>query len=127
MMSKESWLISSLEHRVWNAQQERPEREQLAPTEIAELACCYKALGNPVRLAILDVLGTSPDELSISDVNCQFTLGQPMMSHHFAILRQAGLICSEQRGNCVFHYICCDKFRELQQFLERLKGLSDTP
>ena len=113
MMSKESWLHRSLEPQVWTAERERPEREQLARS--------YKALGSPVRLAILDVIRTSPDELSISDVNCQFTLGQPTMSHHFAILRQAGLIHSQQRGNCVFHYICCDTFQELQQFLERLK------
>lgn len=122
MMSKKNRLHRSLEPQLWKRGRGWPEREQLAPTEITELARRYKALGNPVRLAILDVIRASPDELSISEVNCQFILAQPTMSHHFGILRQAGLITSEQRGICTFHHICCDTLLSLQQFLEDLKG-----
>ena len=95
---------------------------QLTEEETIRTAREFAALGHPVRLGILDVLSRAGGEASMGEVECCFTLGQPTISHHFKILRDARLIASEQRGVCVYHTVCCDALTDLQRFLEALKG-----
>ena len=62
------------------------------------LADRLKALADPTRLAILDLLAQQPTPLCVCDITPEFTQSQPTISHHLRLLREAGLIDTEQQG-----------------------------
>jgi len=70
----------------------------LDATRSAALADRLKALADPTRLRMLDLLVAQETPLCVCDVTAQFDLHQPTISHHLRILRQAGLISGEKRG-----------------------------
>ena len=62
------------------------------------LADRLRALADPTRLRILDLLIQQGDALCVCDITAQFDLHQPTISHHLRILREAGLIHGDRRG-----------------------------
>jgi ArsR family transcriptional regulator len=64
----------------------------------AALADRLKALGDPTRLRMLDLLVQQPEPLCVCDITPQFAQNQPTISHHLRLLREAGLIDTEKRG-----------------------------
>lgn len=71
---------------------------RLTPTQVEHLADDLKAMGDPTRLRLLDLLAQQIEPMCVCDITTQFSLGQPTISHHIRILRQAGLIDGERRG-----------------------------
>jgi ArsR family transcriptional regulator len=79
-----------------------------------DLSAAFKALGEPTRLKILDLLKTrggsccdlvGRDEVGLCacDVEREVGLSQASISHHMAILRRAGLVRAEKRGRWVYY------------------------
>ena len=62
------------------------------------LADRLKALADPTRLGMLDLLAQQPEPLCVCDITPQFPQNQPTISHHLRLLREAGLIDTEKRG-----------------------------
>lgn len=76
----------------------------LAPDEAGELARRFAALGDPVRLRLLNLLATSSDgAVCVCDLVEPVGKSQPTVSHHLKILREAGLVTSERRGTNVWY------------------------
>lgn len=50
----------------------------------------FRAVADPTRRAILDVLADEPS--SVSDLCARFHVTQPAISQHLAVLREAGLV-----------------------------------
>lgn len=82
-----------------------PPSLRLSSTEADELAGMFKALGHPVRLQIVDLLSRFAGQVCVCDLESQFELSQPTISHHLKILREAGLVAAEQRGLWVYYYL----------------------
>ena len=58
------------------------------------------ALGYPVRLRLLNLLATSTDgAVCVCDLVEPVGKSQPTVSHHLRILREAGLVSVEKRGD----------------------------
>ena len=64
----------------------------------AALAKRLKALADPTRLRMLELLVAQPAPLCVCDITRQFDQHQPTISHHLRILLTAGLISGEKRG-----------------------------
>ena len=76
----------------------------------------FKALGHPVRLQIVDLLSRYAGQACVCDIESQFALSQPTISHHLKILREAGLVAAEHRGLWAFYFLrpaAMDKLRSL--------------
>lgn len=67
------------------------------PRSVA-LADRLKALADPTRLRMLDLLSQQTAPLCVCEITAEFDLQQPTISHHIRILREAGLIAGEKRG-----------------------------
>jgi ArsR family transcriptional regulator, arsenate/arsenite/antimonite-responsive transcriptional repressor len=67
-------------------------------TQTAELVDLLKALADPTRLRMLDLLAQRDAPLCVCEITDRFPQNQPTISHHLRILRQAGLIAGEKRG-----------------------------
>ncbi len=83
-------------------------------------AATFKALGHPVRVQILDILSRHGGQVCVCDVESQFDLSQPTISHHLKVLRQAGLLITEQRGQWIFYRVQDQAVEKLAGFLAGL-------
>lgn len=87
----------------------------------AGLAPVFKALGDPVRLRLVSLIGARQGgEVCVCDLSSAFDLTQPTISHHLKVLREAGLIDSERRGTWVY-------YRLIPAALERIAELLSAP
>ena len=91
---------------------------RLPDGEAARLADLFKAVGHPVRLQIVDLLSRYGRQACVCDIEHQFDLSQPTISHHLKILRQAGLIDCEKRGVWYYYFVRPQMLGELRQLLD---------
>jgi ArsR family transcriptional regulator, arsenate/arsenite/antimonite-responsive transcriptional repressor len=96
-------------------------REPIGESAAAGLANVFKALGDPVRLRLLSLIGAHQGgEVCVCDLTSAFNLAQPTISHHLKVLREAGIITSERRGTWVY-------YRLVPAALERMAALLTAP
>ena len=69
---------------------------------LAEVA---KALGDPVRIQLVDVLRKHAGKVCVCELVPLFDIGQSTLSHHLKKLRDAGLVDSERRGLWAYYYV----------------------
>jgi ArsR family transcriptional regulator, arsenate/arsenite/antimonite-responsive transcriptional repressor len=95
--------------------------EPIDEASAAGLARVFKALGDPVRLRLVSLIGAREGgEVCVCDLTSAFDLSQPTISHHLKVLREAGLIDSQRRGTWVY-------YRLVPAALERMAGLLSVP
>src|SRR5665213_206412 len=81
---------------------------------IAKIA---KALGDPVRLQLVDVLRKHAGKVCVCELVPLFDLSQPTVSHHLKVLREAGIVGSERPGLWAYYYVIPDALKELSAWL----------
>jgi ArsR family transcriptional regulator len=81
------------------------------------MAAVAKALGDPVRMQLVDVLRRHAGEVCVCELVPLFDLSQPTVSHHLKILREAGIVGSERRGLWAYYYVIPGAVKELSQWL----------
>jgi ArsR family transcriptional regulator, arsenate/arsenite/antimonite-responsive transcriptional repressor len=81
------------------------------------LAAVAKALGDPVRLQLIDVLRRHAGKVCVCELVPLFELSQPTISHHLKVLRDAGLVGSERQGLWAYYYVTPDALEDLAAWL----------
>lgn len=81
------------------------------------MAAVAKALGDPVRLTLIDVLRRHAGRVCVCELVPLFDLSQPTVSHHLKVLRQAGLVGSERQGLWAYYYVIPERLEELAAWL----------
>jgi ArsR family transcriptional regulator len=81
---------------------------------MAEVA---KALGDPIRLQLVDVLHKHAGEVCVCELVPLFDVSQPTLSHHLKKLRDAGIVDSERRGLWAYYYVIPGALKELSVWL----------
>jgi ArsR family transcriptional regulator, arsenate/arsenite/antimonite-responsive transcriptional repressor len=87
------------------------------PDQADRLAAIAKALGDPVRLQLVDVLRKHAGKVCVCELVPLFDISQPTLSHHLKKLRDAGIVDSERRGLWAYYYVTPDAFKELSAWL----------
>ena len=88
----------------------------------------FKALGQPLRIAILGLLARcGPDGLQASEIARITNTTPNNLSAHLAILSRANLIISRKRGRAVLSSIRLDTVRQAARFLLFEFGEADLP
>ena len=64
---------------------------------------CFKALGDPVRQAIVDLLSQEP--LNVSELVVHFEISRPAVSRHLRVLRETGLVSESKKGRERFYSV----------------------
>ena len=65
------------------------------------MSAVYKALGDPTRRRILELLRQR--EMSAGEIADHFNLAKPTLSGHFAVLKAADLIDAEKSGTTILY------------------------
>jgi len=85
-------------------------------------AALFKALADPARVRIVNVLATSGDAVCVCNLTQPLGLSQPTVSHHMKKLLDAGLVEREQRGKWAFFSLKPDAVDTLAAVAD-LKGV----
>jgi ArsR family transcriptional regulator len=91
-----------------------PDLERERAERVATIA---KALGDPIRLQLVDVLRKHAGEVCVCELVPLFDLSQPTVSHHLKKLREAGIVGSERRGLWAYYYVKPESLKEISAWL----------
>jgi ArsR family transcriptional regulator len=91
-----------------------PDVERTEAERMAEIA---KAIGDPIRLQLVDVLRKHAGKVCVCELVPLFDISQPTLSHHLKKLREAGIVNSERRGLWAYYYVIPDALEELSAWL----------
>ncbi len=78
----------------------------------------FKALGHPGRMAIVHALGNG--EVCACELAAVAGVGASTASRHLGVLRQAGVIADERRGQQIFYRLACPCVLTFAQCLDRV-------
>lgn len=79
----------------------------------------FKALAHPVRRQILEML--KEGQKSAGEIADAFDLSKPTLSGHFAKLREADLIQSDQQGTTIYYRLNASVLEEaVMAFMSRM-------
>ena len=93
----------------------------LSDEEADATAELFKALGDPARVKILNLLATSGDPVCVCNLVEPIGLAQPTVSHHLKKLVESGLVLREQHGKWAFFTLNRDAVAKLAAVAD-LKG-----
>jgi ArsR family transcriptional regulator, arsenate/arsenite/antimonite-responsive transcriptional repressor len=91
---------------------------ELSEEEAAATAELFRALADPARVKIVNLVAASPDGVCACNLNDPLELAQPTVSHHLKKLVDAGLLEREQRGKWAYFSLNRDA-------VERLAAVAD--
>ena len=95
----------------------------LSDDQAQATAQLFKALADPARVKIVNLLATSPDPVCVCEFTEPLGLSQPTVSHHLKKLVAAGLLDREQRGTWAYYSLRPDALGGLAAALD-LQGAS---
>ena len=81
----------------------------------------FKALSDPARVKIVNLLATSDVPVCVCELIGPLGLTQPTVSHHLKKLTEAGLLAREQRGTWAYYTIDPEASARLRALTD-LKG-----
>ena len=81
------------------------------------LAAVAKALSEPVRVQIFDVLRRSNEAVCQCELVTLFDIKQSLLSHHMRKLVDAGLVNVERRHKWAYYSVSTDALKELTSWL----------
>ena len=90
----------------------------LSDEEAESTAAVYRALADPARVKIVNLLATSGDPVCACEFEPALGLAQATVSHHLKKLTDAGLLEREQRGKWAY-------FSINREAMARVAGLAE--
>ena len=80
-------------------------RPDLDRSQAQRIAALSRALSDPIRVQLIDVLRGHAGQVCVCELVPLFEVSQPTVSHHLRVLRDAGLVGSEKRGLWVYYFV----------------------
>jgi ArsR family transcriptional regulator, arsenate/arsenite/antimonite-responsive transcriptional repressor len=85
----------------------------LSEDEAEATADIFKALADPARVRLVNLLATAGEPVCMCDLIGPLRLAQPTVSHHAKKLVEAGLVEREQRGKWAYFSLRRDAVEKL--------------
>lgn len=89
----------------------------LSTGSVDELVAVARAIADPVRLQIVDVLRRQAGEVCVCDLESLFGLSQPTLSHHLRKLREAGVVDVVRRAQWAYYFVIPGRLEALAAWL----------
>ena len=88
-----------------------------------ERSVLFKALGDPVRLQIIDMLAQG--EMCACDLLQNLSIAQPTLSHHMKALRASGLVSVRKQATWMHYSLNYEYVEQLRQTIDTLMSRDD--
>jgi ArsR family transcriptional regulator, arsenate/arsenite/antimonite-responsive transcriptional repressor len=85
--------------------------------EAERIAAVAKALSEPLRVRIVDVLRRSAEPVCQCELIALYGISQSLLSHHMRKLVEAGLVSVERRHKWAYYSASPDSLKELSAWL----------
>ena len=96
--------------------------------EATELAGLFKVLADPARLRLLSLVATAPTgEACACDLVDPVGRSQPTVSHHLAVLVDAGLLERDKRGKWAWYQVVPGRLAAVRDVLAPAVGGDSRP
>jgi len=92
-------------------------RPRIDSQEADRIAAIGKALSDPIRVQLVDVLRRHAGKVCVCELTPLFDVGQPTVSHHLKVLRQAGIVGVERQGLWAYYYAIPEAWKETAEWL----------
>lgn len=89
-----------------------------APVEQDLLAKYFRALGDPTRLRVLELIADG--ERSVGDLVTALELSQPKVSNHLACLRWCGFVTTRREHRTIYYRLADDRLRQIVMLAREL-------
>lgn len=87
--------------------------------DAAARATLLKAVADPVRLQLLDIIRSAPrHEACVCDMTEAVGVSQPTVSHHLKVLTEAGLLTRERRGTWAWFTLVPDRLADIRSIFD---------
>jgi ArsR family transcriptional regulator len=90
---------------------------EISSENAARLADLAKALADPIRVQLVDVLRRHAGKVCVCELVPLFEVSQPTLSHHLRKLREAGIVGVERSGLWAYYYVNPEAIKEFSQWL----------
>ena len=95
----------------------------LGEDDAIELADALKVLADPARLRLLSLIANGPDgEMCACNLVEPLGRSQPTVSHHLAVLTEAGLLTRERRGKWAWYRVVPERLAALAGALAPIRS-----
>ena len=95
---------------------------RLSQDEVDATATLFKALADPHRIRIVNLLANADDAVCVCELTPVLGLSQPTTSFHLKKLVAAGLITREQRGTWAYYSLDRTALSKLDSVFDVKKG-----
>ncbi len=101
-------------------------KDPAGPGSITDFVPFFKAIGNPTRAQIIEFLLRG--ERCVCEMTGPLDLSQPLVSHHLALLRDAGLVRMRSEGARTYYSLEWERFDDdLKAFAGHVERLHAAP
>ena len=94
-------------------------------TNLSRRAAVIKALAHPSRLLVAEAL--MQGELCVCDLQELVGADMSTVSKHLSLMRQAGVLVCEKRGQNIYYSLACDCLGEFLRCVDRLSPNTSKP
>ena len=84
----------------------------------------FFALSDPTRRRILEYLNQG--DMTAGEIADKFDISKPSISHHLNILKEAGLVSAEKRGQFLDYSVNTSVFEDVVKWIISIKGRRGT-
>jgi DNA-binding transcriptional ArsR family regulator len=95
-----------------------PLSERISAEKLLKCAEMLKAIAHPIRMSIVDLLGTNP-RMTVTEIYEQVGVEQAVASHHLGILREVGLLLAERNGKNTYYSLAMEDVLTVIKCVER--------
>ena len=88
----------------------------LSEPEAEDLAAAFKVLADPARLRLLSMIASTEEACACEMVE-PLGRSQPTVSHHLAVLTDAGLLSRDKRGKWAYYRVVPERLAVLRDAL----------
>jgi len=86
--------------------------------KVEKVAFILKAIGNPLRIGVIDILRTN-DELTVNQISNQLDAEQSLVSHNLLNMKLKGILDSRREGKHIYYRL---KLREVLKVIECMEN-----
>ncbi len=82
-------------------------------------ATVFRVLADPTRLAVLE--NVMRQEMTVTDLTAHFSVTQPAISQHLAVLRESGLVQHRREGRQIFYRADLNGLRPMFRWIDEYR------
>ena len=88
-------------------------------SELRKAVMVLRAVNHTLRQSIIGLLSNN-EQMTVTDIYIKLRLEQSVASQHLAILRRAGVVCTERIGKFIHYYLNETRLAEINGLIEEL-------